>query len=316
MLFRKMTEADKPLIDGYLARTDYPGSDYSMLYLSGWDFFNFEESMQIAESGDALYIRFVPNLAKEDEETDSNGFVYMPPLTERGNFAAATDALREFCLDGGGEFYVTSCRPEEFALLDPEKYAIDEKRDSRDFAEYLYKPSDLIELPGKKYHAKRNFIRRFINTYSQNYAFRTFEEKDRDGVYELFGNWSRTKSFDGYLGSAEKQERKLVEKALNYAAKYDDFFADVLEVDGRIVGFEFGERLASNNGIVHIEKGDINYDGVYPMLCHAFAAKHFKDVSFINRQEDMGLDGLRKSKLSYHPCGFVEKRIVVLKGRE
>ena len=92
-----------------------------------------------------------------------------------------------------------------------------------------------------------------------------------------------------------------------------DYFADVLEVDGRIVGFEFGERLASNNGIVHIEKGDINYDGVYPMLCHAFAAKHFKDVSFINRQEDMGLDGLRKSKLSYHPCGFVEKRIVVLK---
>ena len=90
----------------------------------------------------------------------------------------------------------------------------------------------------------------------------------------------------------------------------------MLEVDGRIVGFEFGERLASNNGIVHIEKGDINYDGVYPMLCHAFAAKHFKDVSFINRQEDMGLDGLRKSKLSYHPCGFVEKRIVVLKGRE
>lgn len=65
MLFRKMTEADKPLIDGYLARTDYPGSDYSMLYLSGWDFFNFEESMQIAESGGALYIRFVPNLAKE-----------------------------------------------------------------------------------------------------------------------------------------------------------------------------------------------------------------------------------------------------------
>ena len=58
MLFRKMTEADKPLVDSYLARTDYPGSDYSMLYLSGWDFFNFENSMQIAESGGALYIRF------------------------------------------------------------------------------------------------------------------------------------------------------------------------------------------------------------------------------------------------------------------
>lgn len=199
------------------------------------------------------------------------------------------DGQQRFCLDGGGGFYVTSCRPEEFALLDPEKYEIDEKRDSRDFAEYLYKPSDLIELPGKKYHANRNFIRRFINTYSQNYRFRDFEEKDRGGVYELFGSWSLTKSFDGYLGSAERQERRLVEKALDYASKYDDFFADVLEVGGKIVGFEFGERLASSNGIVHIEKGDINYDGVYPMFCHAFAAKHFVDVGFVNRQEDMGL---------------------------
>ena len=94
MLFRKMTEEDKPLVDSYLARTDYPGSDYSMLYLSGWDFFNFEKSMQLCESDGALYIRFVPNLAKEDEETDSNGFIYMPPLTERSNFAAATNALR------------------------------------------------------------------------------------------------------------------------------------------------------------------------------------------------------------------------------
>lgn len=312
MTFRKMTENDKPLIDGYLARTTYPGSDYSMLYLSGWDFFNFEESMQIAEANGAIYIRFIPNLLKEDEETDSHGYVYMPPLTESANFAAATDALREFCLDGGGEFYITSCRPEEFSLLDPAKYAIDEKQDSRNFAEYLYRPSDLIELPGKKYHAKRNFIKRFINTYSENYVFRSYEERDRDGVCELFGNWSQSKSFDGYFDNSQKQEKRLVGKALDYAAKYDDFFADVLEVGGRIVGFEFGERLASGNGIVHIEKGDIGYEGVYPMLCHAFAEKHFADVTFVNRQEDMGLEGLRKSKLSYHPCAFVEKRIVVL----
>lgn len=313
MMFRKIYEADKPLIDSYLARTNYPGSDYSMLYLSGWDFFDFGGSMEIAEANGAVYIRFLPNLAKEDEETDSRGFVYMPPLTETGNFAAATDALREYCLSAGQEFYVTSCRPEEYALLDGNVYAIDEKNDSRDFAEYLYKPSDLITLPGKKYHAKRNFISRFTNTYQGKYVFRSFEERDRRGVYDLFGIWSRNKSFDGYHDSSKNQEARLVAKALDYVTKYDDFFADVIEIDGEIVGFEMGERLASNNGIVHIEKGNIEYDGVYPTLCQAFAAKHFADVNFINRQEDMGLDGLRKSKLSYHPCGFVEKRIIVLR---
>ena len=63
MMFRKISEADKPLIDSYLARTNYPGSDYSMLYLSGWDFFDFGGSMEIAEANGAGYIRFLPNLA-------------------------------------------------------------------------------------------------------------------------------------------------------------------------------------------------------------------------------------------------------------
>ncbi len=311
MIFGKITEGHKSLIDSYLARTDYPGSDYSMLYLSGWDFFDFERSMQICEANGAVYIRFVPNLLDGDEEGDSNGFVYMPPLTEQSNFAAATDALREHCRREGEQFYVTSCRPQEFALLDPSIYRIDVKRDSRDFAEYLYKPSDLIGLSGKKYHAKRNFISRFTNTYQGKYIFRDYRPDDFDGVRDLFGNWSRNKTFDGYHDSSRSQEERLVVKALDYVSRYPDFFADVLEVDGRVVGFEMGERLASDNGIVHIEKGDINYDGVYPMLCHAFAAKHFADVRFINRQEDMGLEGLRKSKMSYHPCGFVEKLIVV-----
>ena len=87
-----------------------------------------------------------------------------------------------------------------------------------------------------------------------------------------------------------------------------------MEVDGKIVGFETGELTASNVGIVHLEKGDTDYDGIYPSLCQMFAAKHFAGVRFINRQEDMGLEGLRKSKESYHPCGFVEKRIVRLVG--
>lgn len=313
MQFEKIKESDKTRIDEILARTDYTGSDYSVLYLSGWDFFDFD-TMTIAFENGYAFIRFNPHLMKEDEESDSHGYIFMPPLAPNGEFAKAVDMLREYCEQSGEEFYMSSCRREDAESLDPTVYEIADKPDYRNYAEYLYNPSDLIELKGKKYHAKRNFISRFINTYRENYVFRTYTEKDFDGVCELFREWAKTKSFDDYHDDSERQEKKVVKLALEYSLKYDDFFADVMEVDGKIVGFEAGELTASNVGIVHLEKGDTDYDGIYPSLCQMFAAKHFSGARFINRQEDMGLEGLRKSKESYHPCGFVEKRIVRLVG--
>lgn len=313
MQFEKIKESDKKLIDEVLAKTDYTGSDYSMLYLQGWDFFDYE-SMTIAFEKGYIFIRFNPHLMKEDEESDSSGYIFMPPLAPKGKFTEAVDMLREYCEQSGEEFYMSSCRREDAEMLDPEVYEIADKPDYRNYAEYLYNPQDLIELKGKKYHAKRNFISRFINTNQGKYVFRTYRESDLEGVCDLFSEWVKTKSFDVYHDNSERQEKKVVKLALEYSLKYDDFFADVMEVDGKIVGFETGELTASGVGIVHIEKGNTEYDGIYPSLCQMFAAKHFSDVRYINRQEDMGLEGLRKSKESYHPCGFVEKRIVRLVG--
>lgn len=313
MQFEKIKESDKTLIDEVLKKSDSTGSEYSMLYLQGWDFFDFD-SMTIAFEEGYVFIRFSPHLLAQDEESDSHGYIFLPPLAPKGEFAKAVELLRQYCEQSGEEFYMSSCRKEDAESLDPTVYEIADKPDYRNYAEYLYNPSDLIELKGKKYHAKRNFISRFINTYGKNYVFRTYTADDLEGVCELFGEWVKTKSFDEYHDNSEKQEKKVVKLALEYSLKYDDFFADVMEVDGKIVGFETGELTASNVGIVHLEKGDTDYDGIYPSLCQMFAAKHFAGVRFINRQEDMGLEGLRKSKESYHPCGFVEKRIVRLVG--
>lgn len=313
MQFERIKESDKKRIDEVLAKSNWTGSEYSMLYLRGWDFFDFD-TMTVAFEGGYVFIRFSPHLLAGDEESDSHGYIFLPPLAPEGEFAKAVDMLREYCESSGEEFYMSSCRKEEAESLDPSVYEIADKEDYRNYAEYLYAPSDLIELKGKKYHAKRNFVRRFINTYQGKYVFRTYSENDKEGVCALFGEWIKNKSFDEYHDGMERQEKKVVRLALEYSLKYDDFFADVMEVDGRIVGFETGELTAAGVGIVHIEKGDIEYDGIYPSLCQMFAAKHFAGARYINRQEDMGLEGLRKSKESYHPCGFVEKRIVRLVG--
>ena len=79
------------------------------------------------------------------------------------------------------------------------------------------------------------------------------------------------------------------------------------------MGFALGEILPTNVGAIYFEKGDIAFKGIYPLIDNLFCKKHFNEVRFINKQEDMGLEGLRKSKLSYNPVKlhnrFVAKKV-------
>ena len=191
---------------------------------------------------------------------------------------------------------------------------------SRDYFEYLYLPENLIELKGKKYHAKRNFI----NGFSLPYEFRTYEPSDRENLNELLFKWSYLHIDNGVDFSIKEgwHLHEIREKILNdpeikaLNAVLDDLdayncFADVLTIEnGKIIGFALGEILPSGIGAIYFEKGDIEYKGIYPLLDNAFCKKHFASgVRYINKQEDMGIEGLRKSKLSYNPITFAERYI-------
>lgn len=191
---------------------------------------------------------------------------------------------------------------------------------SRDYFEYLYLPQDLIELKGKKYHAKRNFI----NGFNLPYEFRPYNENDRDNLNELLFKWSYLHIDNGVNFSKENgwQLDGVREKILSdpeikaIHAVLDDMdayncFADVLTIEnGKIIGFALGEIMPNGIGAIYFEKGDIDYKGIYPLLDNAFCKKHFSsNVKYVNKQEDMGLEGLRKSKLSYHPIKFAERYV-------
>lgn len=189
---------------------------------------------------------------------------------------------------------------------------------SRDYSEYLYLPQDLIELKGKKYHAKRNFI----NGFTLPYEFRSYNENDREKLNELLFKWSYLHIDNGIEFSKEEgwKSSGIREKILNdpeikaLNAVLDDMdgfncFADVLTVEeGKIIGFALGEIMPNGIGAIYFEKGDVDYKGIYPLLDNAFCKKHFSNgVKYVNKQEDMGLEGLRKSKLSYHPVKFAKR---------
>ena len=114
--------------------------------------------------------------------------------------------------------------------------------------------------------------------------------------------------------AATDAEAEKIEELLDNLDLYESFgfFGGLLRVNGNVIGFSFAERIGDTM-FVHIEKADIRYDGAYQMLVSSFAS-HFShpDVLFINREDDTGNEGLRKSKLSYQPIKLLPKYVVTL----
>ena len=171
----------------------------------------------------------------------------------------------------------------------------------RSWSDYLYDSVDFCELNGRKHHAQRNHIHRFRKLWP-SYSFDEVQPQDLPALREFLQRYAETH---------HKQERSaIVELAAvdeilqNYA--FYDMLGGVLRVDGEIAGFSLGEIIGDTLH-VHVEKGDLRFDGVYQMLCNSFARRFAAGTRYINREDDMGDPGLRKSKLSYHPVKLLEK---------
>ena len=169
----------------------------------------------------------------------------------------------------------------------------------RDMDNYVYLSEKLINLSGKKLHSKRNHINKFKDKY--NY---TYERLDHLNIRELLQfkkNWYLEKETDPTL----ELEKKAIDNALSYYVELN-LICGMIKVDGKIVAFSIGEQLNEDTALIHIEKADISYDGAYAIMNNEFVKNEWSHLKYINREDDMGLEGLRKAKLSYQPDLMVE----------
>ena len=172
---------------------------------------------------------------------------------------------------------------------------------SRDSADYLYNAADLRELPGRKYQPKRNHINRFNDFYS--YTYEPLAAAHKEECMQLESLWqSHHRDDDGSTAA----ERMAIERA------FDNFGAlglsgGLLRIDGRPAAFTYGSPVNDRTFVVHVEKADTSFEGIFPAINRLFAQSVPAQYEFINREEDMGLDGLRRSKLSYHPVALEYK---------
>jgi hypothetical protein len=177
-------------------------------------------------------------------------------------------------------------------------------------ADYIYATADLVELKGQAYGNKRNEINKFRKSYP-NHELRPFTPADRDDALALLYTWMQHRlrgAVDAPMGqviSYIEYELKAIERSI---ALYDDLglVGLSLYVDGKMAGFTFGERITADVASVIIEKTDFEIQGAAQYLFREFC-KVLSDCAWVNVGDDLGLENLRRVKLSYRPAMLGEK---------
>ncbi|MFB3880159.1 MAG: DUF2156 domain-containing protein [Armatimonadota bacterium] len=172
----------------------------------------------------------------------------------------------------------------------------------RDNWDYVYLVKDLIELSGNRYHRKRNHLEQFRSQFG--FAYHELTPELVPACRELQDKWCDEKHCD--LVATLRAESSAVKEVL------DNFEAlgvtgGCIEIDGRIEAFTLGELLNPDTVVIHIEKANAAFHGLYQMISQQFLEHEWQHTTYVNREQDLGIEGLRKAKESYYPHHMVEK---------
>ena len=176
--------------------------------------------------------------------------------------------------------------------------------------DYIYAVIDLIELKGNRYHKKKNLLNQFQNKYAYTYVPLGPDLIDRAmGMQTDWCTWRDCESSD--ILSAEN---RAILRILQDWKRLEGAMGGALMMEQSMVAYTVAEALTADTVLIHFEKGDTEYKGVYQAMNQIFLAHSAKDFKFVNREQDLNDEGLRKAKLSYLPVDFIRKYRVSLPG--
>lgn len=291
--FRKISIDDKRLIDGCLHSGNTDGSSYSFGSLFCW---GEGYSVEMAEYEGFVLIR----------GSDDYGRYYAYP-SGKGDVKKAVDALLEDCRNDGEIFRLVQMlevNKIELEALYPDLFSITY---SRDFSEYVYSVKNMAELSGKKFHSKKSHV----NAFFRNHSDVSCDPITGDNIsycLDIARVWLSEKESGFGLDAEFRAIKKAVD---NYDAL--GYEGAILFADGKPVAFTMGEKLKNNTFCTHFEKTLPDYRDAYPVINNGFTKLMLAGYDFVNREEDLGLEGLRKAKLSYQPVFLVDKYTAVLR---
>lgn len=188
--------------------------------------------------------------------------------------------------------------------LYPGKFRFHTDRNSFD---YIYDITDLANLPGKKYQKKRNHLNRFLQNYPDVKA-EPISDENTQQVQEMVQQWYSLRLQEDPTRDFQMESAAIRKALCNRQALGLEGL--ILRVEGKIAAMTLGSRLSADTFDIHFEKALDTYDGAYAMINREFARylqEKYPEILWLNREDDMGLEGLRKAKLSYYPARMLEK---------
>ncbi len=181
------------------------------------------------------------------------------------------------------------------------KYSINVSENRNSF-DYVYYTKDLIELKGKKFHSKKNHFNSFTKKYPYTYC--KYDSSLKNSCIDFCSDILKEHYKDNINGFNTEM------LSINKTFESLDILGlkcGILFLDNRIIALSVGERLNNEYALIHIEKADYKYREAYAVINKLFLENEFSDTIYVNREEDMGIDGLKRAKKSYNPCKMIEK---------
>ena len=280
---KKIELSDKQWIDPLLKLSDFRGCEY-----------NFTNNFVWSGVYNITVGRF------QDFYVSKHGNCFVFPAG-KGDTDALLSELKNYCDSTGIPFEFCSMDIKDKQMLEqryPGMFTFDT---SEDLYDYVYQSQSLATLGGKKLHSKRNYINRFKQL---NWSFEDITPENIDECKQMSLEWCIRND----CNKSEDKSEEMCAVGIGLEHFFDlGLVGGILRVDGRIQAFSYGEQQCSDTFVTHVEKAFTDYDGAYPMINYMKENMFCKGLEYINREEDMGEENLRKAKKSYHPCFMVEK---------
>lgn len=291
--FKKISMEDRELIKGYLLNDNNLSCEFSFGNNILW---NPEDRLEYQIVEDVLLYRMI-----FEEE-----IVYCTP-DFKGKVCRIIHFIEEDAADIGKK-YMISCLNEkmmgELKEAFPNRYVFSMNRNQSD---YIYLVDNLAELKGKTYHKKKNHV----NKFKKNYEF-SYEEIGKENLEECREMKNLWMSKKEVMNESLQVETKAIDMALDHYKEFG-FIGGLIRVDGCVKAFTMGEQFSSDTFVTHFEKAMDDMDGLYAIINQQFAQNALQGkYQYVNREDDMGLEGLRQAKLSYYPEVIYDKYVARL----
>ena len=244
--------------------------------------------IMVADYDDMLLVRM----------EDDTGYYFLPPAGN-GNMEAAVKTVIDYFAKMGLPPRFSNVTMEDAALIEAAAPGVFTVHHIRDADDYVHLTESLATLEGKAFHGKRGHVKKFKSSY--NFEYRPITKDLIPAVLELSEIWCKQHIFcDSEADNSEFCATKQL------FASFDELgvIGGAVFIDGEMVGFSAGTPRypGCDTLIVHLEKALTTYDGVYSAVNNMFMTDAMEQgFKYANREEDMGIAGLRKSKLSYNP---------------